>query len=198
MSDPIAPPHTEELTRFIKRAERLLTSAFWGWLTRRREAADMERIIAGEWLAHDELNIDEFEAFCLNLRYFIQPRDGYSIMQVKAIASKWPEAHAELREIVLKAVETLDARLADKSLVNIRDEGHTSNLDLFEVVFYGGIAHENADKREQFETIVNSGLFAYFAFQAFQYSLFHYRNCILDLAWSAEKYLMREGVIKEG
>lgn len=197
MSDPITPPNTPELTRFIKRAERLLTSAFWGWLTRKRGAADMKRIIAGDWLAHDGLNIDEFEAFCMNLRYFIQPRDGYSIEQVKGIASKWPEIHAELREQVLKAVGVLDARLSDKSLVNIRGEGQTTNLELFEVVFYGGIAHENKDKREQFERIVNSGLFAYFAFQAFQSVLFHYRNCILHVAWNAEKYLMREGVIKE-
>jgi hypothetical protein len=197
MPTPIAPPNAEELTRFIKRAERLLTSAFWGWLTRRRGAADMQRIIAGEWLAHDGLNIDEFEAFCLNLRYFIQPRDGYSIEQVKIVASKWPEAHAELRGQVLRAVEELDARLSGKSLVNIREEGQTTNLELFEVVFYGGIAHENKDKRERFERIVSSGLFAYFAFQAFQSVLFHYRNCILHVAWSAEKYLMREGVIKE-
>lgn len=196
MPDPTALPNTRELTRFVQRAERLLTSDFWIWLSHKRGAADMERIIAGEWLAHDGLNIDQFEAFCLNLRYFIQPRDGYSIKQVEKIASRWPDTHKDLRQGVFQAVEEMEARLSDACLVNIQDEGKTTNLELFDLIFYGGIAHENTDKRDEYQRIVTSGVFAYFAFQAFQYSLYYYRNCILHLAWNAEKYLQREGVIK--
>lgn len=196
MPDLIAPPNTEELLRFIQRAERLLTSDFWTWISHKRGAADIERIIAGEWLAHDGLNIDQFEAFCLNLRYFIQRRDGYSIEQVKEIAAHWTDAHKDLQEGVFQAVKEMEARLSDSCLVNIKDEGQTTNLELFDVIFYGGIAHENKDKRDEYQKIVSSGVFAYFAFEAFQYSLYYYRNCILHLAWNAEKYLQREGIVK--
>ena len=57
-----------EYREFIIRAMKLEKSNFWRWLTSRKGQPDMARILAGDWLAHDKLNSDELDAFCLNLK----------------------------------------------------------------------------------------------------------------------------------
>lgn len=193
----LAPRKADELKRFVKRAEKLVTSTFWGWLTRRRGASDMAKVVAGDWLAHDGLNVDEFDAFCLNLRFFLQDKDGFSIRKVKDIASEWPEQHADLRNEIYGAIQTLKGHLDASCLVRISDDKPTTNRELFDVVFYGGVVHENEGKREEFDRIINSGPFAYFVFQAFTGIMFYYRNCILAVGFHVEKYLLREGLIPE-
>ncbi|CRM19099.1 hypothetical protein [Pseudomonas sp. 8 R 14] len=184
----------EALERFVSRAERIVSSAFWGWLTRRRGQPDMARIIGGDWLAHDGLNIDELEAFCLNLRLLIQGRDGISIQQIADIAEGWESKHDDLKAVIIKAREELRKNLGARCLVNIKDEAEkTTNAELFDIVFYGRMVHEDKIKRKEFERLAKAGLFSFFLFQAFTGILFHYRNCILHVGWASGEWLDREG-----
>ena len=177
------------LVLFVERAHKLDNSSFWRWLSNRCGPPDIEKIAAGEWLAHAGLNEDSLEAFCLNLRFLIQPRDGFSVDQVAAIAASWPDDYALQREKIQSAVAALDQQLSTQCLVQFTDTKVSTNRDLFEVVFYGGIAHANPSKREQFKSLTNAGLFTYFVFQAFSEALFHYRNCIQTLAVHVTQYL---------
>jgi len=129
------------------------------------------------------------EAFCLNLRFLIQPRDGFSVDQVAAIAASWPDEYGLQREKIQSAVTVLGHELGRRCLIQFTNSKVTTNRDLFEVVFYGGIAHANPSKRDQFKSLTNAGLFTYFAFQAFSEVLFHYRNCIQTLAFHVTQYL---------
>ena len=178
-----------ELKHFLVRAEKLELSSFWRWLNARRSQSDIPRIIDGDWLAHDGLSQDELEAFCLNMRFFIQPRDGFSIDQVGQIASQWPQTYQAHQAGVQAAIARLNSVLDARCLVQIDKTRATRNRDLFEVVFYGGIVHANPGKREQFERVVRSGLFSYFVFQAFSGTLFRYRNCIQHLAHHVAAYM---------
>ncbi|WP_277372693.1 hypothetical protein [Pseudomonas sp. AA-38] len=155
----------------------------------------MERIFKGEWLAHDGLNQEAFESFCLNLRQMVQNTDGYSMKLVGDIAEKWAEEHHDLRNEVREARAILSQRLDEPCLVRIHDNRRTTNRELFDVVFYGGVVHENVGKRDEFDRIIGSGVFSYFVFQAFLGILFYYRNCILRMAVHVEKYLIRERLI---
>jgi hypothetical protein len=177
------------LVLFVERAHKLETSSFWQWLSNRRGPSDIEKIAAGEWLAHDGLSQDSLEAFCLNLRFLIQPRDGFSVEQVAAIAASWPDEYALQGEKIQSAVAVLVHQLGKRCLVQLTDSKVTTNWDLFEVVFYGGIAHANPSKRDQFKSLTNAGLFTYFVFQAFSEVLFYYRNCIQALAFHVTQYL---------
>lgn len=185
----------KNLKRFVLRAEKLVTSSFWQWMHEKRGASDMQRIIAGDWLAHDGFNQDSFEAFSMNLRFFIQPRDGYSLYQVAAIAESWPDQYADLEREIREALDTLVQRLGEPSLARIHEDRKTTSQELFDIVFYGGIVHDNGDKRDRYDEITKAGVFSYFLFQAFLAVLFHYRNCILQMGVHIEKYLIREGVI---
>lgn len=186
----------EALERFVFRAERIVTSAFWTWLTSYHKYPDMARIIAGDWLAHDRLNIDEFEAFCLNLRLLIQGLDGISIRHIAHIADNWTPEHDDLKAVIAEARNELEKNLNAHCLVNIKESGEkTTNAELFDVVFYGRMVHEDKKKRKEFERLAKAGLFSFFLFKAFTGILFHYRNCILHVGWASEQWLKREGYI---
>lgn len=180
---------TDTLILFVEKAYKLETSPFWKWMSNRRGPSDIEKIMAGDWLAHDGLSPEELDSFCLTLRLLIQDQDGFSIRKVFAITEMWPDFHASRRNAIRLAVETLQFELSKRSLIQFNDGKETSNRDVFDVIFYGGIAHANPGKRDQFRRLSSSGLFSYFVFQAFTSSLFYYRNCIQTIAFHIVHYL---------
>jgi hypothetical protein len=177
------------LVLFAEKAHILETSSFWKWLSTTRGPADIERIVNGEWLAHEGLNQEALAFFCLNLRFLIQPRDGFSIQQIDSIADTWPDDYALQRSEIHRAVSRLRSELDASCLVQFLDGQKTSNENLFDIIFYGELVHANPSKREQFKNLRTSGLFSYFAFQAFTHVLFQYRNCIQTLAFQIVQYL---------
>lgn len=189
--------NVDSLNRFVHRAERIVSSAFWDWMARKRGQPDMDRIIAGDWLAHDGLNIDELEAFCLNLRLLIQGRDGFCIRDIGLIAEGWESKHDDLKKVIQDARAELQKNLDSPSLVNIKDEGKTTKKELFALVFYGGMVHEDKVMRHEFDRLAKSGLFSFFLFQAFKSVLFHYRNCIHHVGWASLQWLRREGYVDD-
>lgn len=187
-----SPMPSSEFDYFVLKARKLEKSSFWLWLNTRRGQSDIPRIIQGNWLAHDQLNPDEMEAFCLNLRLLIQDQDGFSIRRISQLASQWPERYETQRSGIQQAVLHLNVELDKASLVSIFKDKPTCNRDLFDVIFYGGLAHANPGKREQYERLVHSGFFSYFVFNAFCATLFHYRNCIQAIAHYVAQHVLAE------
>lgn len=189
---------TTSLEYFVLRANKLEHSSFWEWLSSRHGQPDIEKIIEGNWLAHDKLNPEALEAFCLNFRFLIQPRDDISYETVADLASLWPDTYEVEREGVKGAVAKLNLALDSQAMVSMSPEKPTTNRELFEIIFYGELAHANPGKREQFETLVSSGLFSYFVFNAFCSVLFHYRNCIQSVAHFVARYVLAENARQTG
>jgi len=178
----------EELQLFVEKAYRLKISNFAKWATTIKNQSDFEKIIAGDWLAHDGLSIDELDAFCLNLRLLIQPRDNISIWQIMDMSKKWTDDCAKFRDDIELSASKLDKELCKRSLVQIHKDQITYNKDLFEIIFYGGITHLNPDKHRLFKKITSSGLFSFFVFQAFLEVIFCYMNCIQQIAFNVVQY----------
>ncbi|MCM2341366.1 hypothetical protein [Rhodoferax sp.] len=177
---------------FLERALRLERSRFWVWLRTPQVEVDLRRFADGNWLDHPNLNQDELEAFCLNLRLLIQDRDGFSVRRIHQLSQGWPAQHQAEREGIAQAVNELHLRLDEQSLVVLPGVDRTTNRELFDVVFYGGIAHADPDKRGQFQRMATSGAFSFFMFRAFCGVLFHYRNCITQTAYHLGRYYMAE------
>lgn len=178
----------EELQLFVEKAYRLKMSNFSKWATTVKNQSDLDKIIAGDWLAYDGLSIDELDAFCLNLRLLIQPRDNISIWQIRDISKKWAVDYSNFCDDIESSVCKLDQELHKKSLVQIYQDKVTFKKDLFGIIFYGGIVHVNPDKRRLFKTISSSGLFSLFIFQAFIDVVFCYMNCIQKIAFNIVQY----------
>ncbi|WP_155500165.1 hypothetical protein [Comamonas testosteroni] len=185
-------PYPSEFEEFINRSHRLEKSAFWKWLTTPRGQADIPKFIEGNWLASDGLNQDELEAFCLNLRLFIQDGDGFSIRKIKELSEKWSDTHLHEKTGIKQATDTLRKSLDEPSFVSIYKDKPTTNEDIFDVIFYGGIVHSNPSKRATYNDLVKSGLFSYFVFSAFSSTLFHYRNCIQTIAHHLARHVVHE------
>lgn len=134
------------------------------------------------------------DSFCLNLRLLIQQKDGFSISRIASEAQKLPEEFAEHKDGIANAVATLNDKLNEQSLIQIFDDRITTNNDVFDVLFYGGIVHANPSKRTEFRRLVRSGDFSYFVFSTFVSTLYHYRNCIQTLAYHLYHYLDKTGV----
>lgn len=179
----------DDLILFVETAHKLEKSPFWQWASQSRGHSDMERIIAGEWLAHDGLGPESLDSFCLTLRLLIQDQDGISIRKIKALSTLWDSSYTTYREGIHLAIENLNCKLNERSLVQFRPPQKTTNQDVFDIVFYGGIAHLNPGKRELFRDLKESGLFSFFMFQSFLGVLFHYRNCIQTIAFNIVEYL---------
>lgn len=179
----------DELVLFVENAHKLETSPFWAWAKTRRGESDYERICSGDWLAHDGLSREALESFCLTLRLLIQNGDGFSLHCIGKLAESWPERSAAYRDGIQRARDELERRKRERSLVAIPGRAQTTNSDLFDIIFYGGIAHMNPGKRETFRKMTNAGLFSFFVFQAFMGTLFHFRNCIQAVAYNIVRHL---------
>ena len=182
----------EELTLFVEKACRLETSKYWSWLTSRRGASDIRAIESGDWLAHDGFDQDAFDAFCLNLRLLIQDQDGFSVRKVRNMAKSWPAEAEEFAQGVEKAAARLESELKKRAILQFADKEETTNKDLFDTIFYGGIAHCNPSKRRKFKELTESGFFSVFVFDAFTAILFLYRNCIQTMAYNVYQYQISE------
>ncbi|MBS1208558.1 MAG: hypothetical protein H6R19_956 [Proteobacteria bacterium] len=179
----------DELILFVETAYKLEKSTFWQWATQRRGASDMGRIIAGDWLSHDGLSPEALDSFCLTLRLLIQDQDGFSIRKINSLSEEWQSTYAIYREAIQHATQDLNGKLNSRSLVQFRGREETTNRDVFDTIFYGGIVHLNPAKRELFRRLRDSGLFSFFLFQSFVGILFHYRNCIQAVAFNIVRYL---------
>ncbi|MBT62917.1 MAG: hypothetical protein CML13_06860 [Puniceicoccaceae bacterium] len=177
---------------FIERAYKLHKSSFWEWLTSKRGASDMARIFAGDWLAHDGLSEEALDAFCCNLRLLIQDGDGFSLREIGEITESWPEKYSDYKQGIEGARNELQARLAEPSLTNFSEDGKTTNKELFDILFYGGLVHSNPNKREEFKRITEAGLFSFFVFQSFSGVLMDYRNCIERVAYNLVRFIEEE------
>jgi hypothetical protein len=174
---------------FLDRAKRLESSPFWAWMTSSRGEPDWKRVLAGDWLAHDQLKAEELDSFCLNLRLLIQDRDGFSLRCIRDLASTWPQQYQERARLISEATTDLNQLLSQKSLVSLNPGEKTTHRELFDIIFYGGIAHADPTKRDEFARIERSGLFSAFAFEAFCAVLLHYRNCIIAVAYQVALYV---------
>ncbi len=179
----------EEYILFVEKAHKLEASPFWKWFTNKHGPADMTRIINGDWLAHNGLNAEVFEAFCLTLRLLIQDGDGFSVREIAESAKAWPTEFESQARGIEDARRELNTRLDEECTVRLSSDEKTTNRELFDVIFYGGIVHSNPRKRNRYDKFVSSGLFSFFAFYSFCGALAHYRNCIQSVAFHLTGYM---------
>lgn len=177
----------ESLFLFVEQAYKLKTNSFWIWLNGRIKT-DYEKIFLGDWLAHDGINHEGLDSFCLRLRILIQERDGLRAEDMIKKSKCWETQFDHLKQSIEDSYQVREQILNNRCLVSIFDNKNTTNKDLFDIIFYGGIAHLNEDKRILFKEITTSGMFSYFVFCAFKQAIFGYMNCIQTIAHNIVQY----------
>ena len=171
-----------KLELFNEKAGLLEASRFLAWIMSGPRKPDYAKIAAGDWLAYAGLHPDDVAAFALNLRLLIQPRDRHSIDDIPGLYLTL--AIDEAARLGNLEVAQLSAYLAEDSTVQLAraPAPRTTNKHLFEVIFYGGIAHSNEEKVADFRRLTREGIISVFTFTGFTGTLLRYLNCIRKLA----------------
>ncbi|MHB9075650.1 MAG: hypothetical protein ACYC6G_19260 [Desulfobaccales bacterium] len=155
------------LKLFNERAERLKESRFLAWL--RKSPMDF-----------DKSQPDDLDAFCLNLRLLIQDRDGFSINCLSKLYNKLPDSPDILQEaknlFELERIR-LNTYLNKRSFVQIEGRNF-SNKDLFNILFYGGLVHNNLKYFNDYRKFMKSGWFSILAIVALWNIFFKFNSCI--------------------
>ena len=168
---------------FVSKAYKLKCSPFWEWVHTPMKGYAIEKIISGDWLAHENLREEDLDSFCLTLRLLIQDKDGFSIRCIRKIAESLSDIYEPHITGISEACGRLKVELNKQSVTNVKCDGSSTNKELFDIIFYGGLVHLNETKRDEFIALTQSGLYSYFLFQSFISVLLHYNNAIQKIAY---------------
>jgi hypothetical protein len=129
---------------------------------------EYEKMVERNWVAADGVTEDDVDAFALNLRLLIQDKDGFSFRQLFNNIYSQKEVPNDLRIRFEKEINTWDEYQEMSSIFSRpKGEGNYLNKELFEILFYGGIAHMNVEKVQLFYSMTKQGGYSAFLFGAF-------------------------------
>lgn len=169
---------------FNERAQKLATSRFLAWLKRGgNKQPEMKLILERNWLAYSDLNSEDLDSFCLNLRLLIQDRDGFSIRCLSRIYEQFPEDYREAKDAFCFVRRGLNEFLMGKSIVQLQGRRPMSHRELLNVILYGGITHNNLRYYRDFLRLTKAGVFSSLVFAIFW-------NVILTLNSAIQKIAM--------
>ena len=130
-----------------------------------------DKIMGREWIAFDNVSEDDLDAFVLNLRLLIQDRDGFSIRCLAKIYKK-DEVPQDLAKAFDEQREKWKTyRSTFSPLIKPGGTEKLSNGDLFDILFYGGLAHQDKKYFNEFFKLTKQGAFSAFVFGFFLSSL---------------------------
>ena len=169
----------EKLEQFNRTLERIAESIFIHWLFSERERPQDNVAMAKNWLSLKGLHKDEHDGFVLNFRFLIQDRDGFSLRKVSEIYDYLSEDYESEKAEFYLLREQLKDYLAESSFIQISGK-ETKNIDYFEAIFYGGLAHENQEKIQEFQ-LLTGGLINGIVFFSFVNILLQYVNTFIQV-----------------
>jgi hypothetical protein len=143
----------------------------------------IDKIMKREWIAFDDVSEDDVDAFVLNLRLLIQhsPRDCFSIKCLSEIYKK-----DGIPKQLSKAFDEQEQSWENyRSLPSLftkpESSDKLSNGNLFDIILYGGLAHQNKDKVNDFYKITKQGAFSAFVCGFFLSSLKTILNIVRNI-----------------
>jgi hypothetical protein len=160
------------LTLFNERVERLERTALAKRMATPNYKMDYERMMNREFVSADGVTEDDVDAFVLSLRLLIQDNDGYSIRCLADDIYSDESVPTNLRSRFNAARERWKQHCAQKSAFKL--SGQDSNLEnghTFDVILYGGLAHTNRDKVNDFHMLAKRGAFSSLVFASFLHML---------------------------
>ena len=136
-----------------------------------------DKIMNLDWVAVDGVTHDDVDAFVCNLRLLIQDRDGFSIRCLSKLYED-DEVPDALSDAFNQERQKWKTHLNSETLFQKPDSDKKySYEELFNIVFYGGLAHQDPKYFKEFLWLTRQGAFSAFVFGFFISSL----NTILDV-----------------
>lgn len=134
---------------------------------------EYDRMMSGDWVAVNGVTEDSLDAFVLNLRLLIQDGDGISLRALHERFFDQPSTPENLRREFAETVAAWSRHSDDPSIIGrIGQQGQVyTNGELFDILMYGGLAHMNPGKVEEYLHLTRAGAFSVLVFFSFSTSL---------------------------
>jgi hypothetical protein len=139
-----------------------------------------EKMIKRQWIAADGITEDDIDAFVLNLRLLIQDRDGFSIRRIYKDIYCQENIPIRIQEKFRRERNKWVDYLNLSSLflrLGGNNQGNYTNRELFDILFYGGLAHMDPKQVHLFHIMTKQGAYSALVFSFFLRSL----KIILDV-----------------
>jgi hypothetical protein len=158
------------LILFNEKVDRLDRCALTKRMATPKYVIQYDKVMDRQWIAFDNISEDDLDAFVLNLRLLIQNRDGFSI---KCLSDLYKGEASEnlIMEFEEQRKKWNDYRSSLSLLNNPDSPEKLSNGELFDILFYGGLAHQNQKHFNKFILLTKQGAFSAFVFGFFLSSL---------------------------
>ena len=170
-----------QLIRFNRRAVSLIGSRFVEWMRENPKSFNHEDFRQMNWLGVCGINREELDAFCLNLRFMVQDKDGFSLRCIQQIYENLPDEFTNFKALASSEHSHLKSFLSESSFMKIGPDVKT-NHELFQTFFYGGLVHENPQHIEDFLYLTSTGAFSIFAIISFLRVLNRYVETIREFS----------------
>ena len=137
-----------------------------------------DKMINRNWIAADGITEDDVDAFVLNLRLLIQDGDGFSIRRIYEDIYAQNNIPDYIREKFEQERKRWHDHLSLSSVFGrVEGQGNYANKELFDILFYGGLAHMNPEYVRSFRFMTRQGIYSAILFGSFLGSL----NTLLDV-----------------
>jgi hypothetical protein len=168
---------TTPLILFNSKADRLDNCRLSKRMANQHYHIQHDKIMNLDWVAVDGVSQDDVDAFVCNLRLLIQDRDGFSIRCLSKLYEQEEVPH-ELSDAFNKERQKWKTHFNSETLFLKPDSDvKYSNEELFNIIFYGGLAHQDQKYIKEFLWLTKQGAFSAFVFGLFISSL----KTILDV-----------------
>lgn len=119
---------------------------------------------------------DAIDAFILNIRFFIQDNEVSSLSNMAKLYNDIPVS-SDIKDDFNFARDKLNSELDKGSIFNLHGK-HLTKRDIFDTFIYGGLAHANPTKKQDFDTWMKIEPLAAFITSEFYNSLVYFLHCI--------------------
>jgi len=175
------------LVLFNEKVDRLERCVLTKRMATPRYVIQRDKIMDRQWIAFDNISEDDLDAFVLNLRLLIQDRDGFSIRCL----SKLYKENIVPKDLAMEFEEQRNTwktyRSSPSSLIKPGGTEKLSNGELFDILFYGGLAHQDQKYLSEFIILTRQGAFSVFVFGFFLSAL----KTILDVVRNIKEINIR-------
>jgi hypothetical protein len=169
------------LILFNEKVDRLERSGLNKRMATPKYIIQQDKITDRQWIAFDNISEDDLDAFVLNLRLLIQDRDGFSVRCLSKLYKEngVPKDLAMAFDVQRKKWKNY--RSSPSLLIKPGGIEKLSNGGLFDILFYGGLAHLDKKYLNEFIILTTQGAFSAFVFGFFLMSLKTILNVLKDI-----------------
>lgn len=166
------------LKLFNEKVDKLINSRFVKHIQENKGLKVSIKSSVGEKvdISHNLPDQDAIDAFVLTVRFFIQDNEPTSLRNMAKLYNEVSVA-SEIKDDFNYIRDKLNSELSKKSMFTLQGK-HLTRGEIFDTFIYGGLAHAETKKKEDFDKWMRIEPLAAFITAEFNNVLIYFLDCI--------------------